>query len=287
MRYQKEENVPVNFEPDSFEPKIVDYGSVICRYIGKEGAWYPTTSSIEKSQGTRANISKAISEILRIDFKDNNNLNIGLVIPKDVPMRQFIPRKFEKVKVLTFGNLRGKNSLELCDVLFIVGTYCINKEDMAQEHSLWFARDSSTNEFVEDKPHGDFYHYKDPNMELLRWMSEDYEMYQAIHRIRPLLSKKQVYVFGIVPKEITQDGLKVIKIKGGYEVNKNYREWLLDYVKQKSSVPEKLVRLEMKNKFGIELDTAYREIKKVVKENSEQLRFDDSRGLRMLVCMDA
>ena len=67
-------------------------------------------------------------------------------------------------------------------------------------------------DFVEQKPHGDFYHHKDKNLEILRWMLENYEMYQAIHRIRPLRGNKQVYVFGVVPKEIAQDGLKVIKI---------------------------------------------------------------------------
>jgi len=126
-------------------------------------------------------------------------------------------RQQSNVEQLSFGDLRGKNSLEYCDVLFVIGTYCINKEDLEQDFSNWYARDPSTMEFIEQKPHGDFYHYQDKNVETLRWMWENYEMYQAIHRIRPLRGKKQVYVFGVVPEEIGQDGLKVIEIEGGYE----------------------------------------------------------------------
>ena len=47
-RYQVEKNVTVNFYSDGFEPKIVDRGSIVYRYYGKKGAWYPTTSSIKE-----------------------------------------------------------------------------------------------------------------------------------------------------------------------------------------------------------------------------------------------
>ena len=281
-RYQVEKNVTVFFEHDGFEPEIVDQGSVVFSYSGKKGAWYPTTSSIKKSYDTRNNIRKVIAEILENEYNNNPNLKIGLVLPKNVVWEQFIPIGFHNVKVLTFGDLRGKNSLEDCDVLFVIGTYCVNKENMEQDFSDWYARDPLTMEFVEQKPHGDFYHYIDKDVEILRWMREDYEMYQAIHRIRPLLKKKLIYVFGIVPKEISQDGLKVIKIEGGRFVNKGEREWLINYVKERGSAIERFARIDMMEQFRIKNDTAYRKIKNIV-DKCNCLRFGKNEEIKTLV----
>ena len=78
------------------------------------------------------------------------------------------------------------------------------------------------------------------------------------------------------------DGLKVNKLKGGYNVNRNYREWLLNYVKQENPAIEKLARYDMVEKFGIKNDTAYREIKKIV-EKSEQMQFEIIKDIKMIV----
>jgi len=155
---------------------------------------------------------------------------------------------------------------------------------MEQEFSNWYARDPLTMEFVEQKPHGDFYHYKDNDVEILRWMREDYEMYQAIHRIRPLLAKKQAYVFGLVPKEISLDGLKVIKIKGRWEKTLNKKEWLENYIRIKQKELAIFVEEKFAIKFYISEKWAYREIKKIVK-NSEHLEFEQHRG-RWLVYIE-
>ena len=275
-RYQAEENVTVNFENDGFEPKLTDRGSIVCRYFGKKGAWYPATSSIKNSFATRDNIRKVIAKILKEQY-NNFKLRIGLVTPKDIVWNFFIPREFPNVEQLSFGDLRGKNSLEYCDVLFVIGTYCINKEDMEQDFSNWYARDPLTMDFIEQKPHGDFYHYKDKNLEILRWMLENYEMYQAIHRIRPLRGNKQVYVFGVVPKEIAQDGLKVIKIEGGYEKTMDREEWLENYMRIKQRELAIFVEEKFANKYFVSEKWAYREVKKIVAK-SEHLHIEHDRG---------
>jgi len=152
------------------------------------------------------------------------------------------------------------------------------------DFSDWFARDPLTMEFVEQKPHGDFYHYKDKDLETLRWMLENYEMYQAIHRIRPLREKKQVYVFGVVPKEIGQDGLRVIKIEGGYEKTMDREEWLENYMRMKQREPAIFVEEKFGKQFYISEKWAYREVKKIV-ANSEHLNFEQNRG-RWLVYIE-
>jgi hypothetical protein len=283
-RYQVEKNVNVIFEPDGFEPKLVDRGSIVFRYMGKNYAWYPTTESIRKSWDTRNNISEVIARILKRFFNNNFNLKIGLILPKNVIWEQFIPMGFNDVEVLTFGDLRGKNSLENCDVLFVIGTYCTNKEDDEQDFSDWYARDPLTMDFVENCSHGDYYHYKDKDVEILRWMREDYEMYQAIHRIRPLLRKKQIYVFGIVPKEVRKEGIKVITIKGDWEETMNREKWLENYMKIKQKELAIFVEDEFGKQFYVCEKWAYREVKKIV-ANSEHLKFEQIRG-RWLVYVE-
>jgi len=129
-RYQAEENVTVIFENDGFEPRMVDRGSIVYRYEVKKDAWYPTTRSIKESSDTRRNISRVIARILDNIYGNNFYLKIGIILPKDVIWQQFVPREFSDVKALHFGDLRGKNGLEDCDVLFVIGSYCINKESM-------------------------------------------------------------------------------------------------------------------------------------------------------------
>jgi hypothetical protein len=283
-RYYKEEKVTVNFEPDGFEPSLIDRGSVVYR-MGRKGSWYPIGESIEKNKDTQKRIKRRILGILEQSY-NNFDQEIGVVMKKPKPedelernMRRFVPDEFKNVKVETFGNLRGKNSLENCNPLFVIGTYSINKENMAQLFSFWFARDPSTIQLVEEEPHGDYYHYVDPDLEILRKLFEDYEMYQAIHRVRPWLSKKEVYVFGVVPKEIK---LKVKRLKGGWSVNKERSEWLLDYMKKTGEQPASWARDDMHDELGISKDLAYREIKAIV-ESSKELRCELRRTTRWLV----
>ena len=53
-------------------------------------------------------------------------------------------------------------------------------------------------EKIECVPHGGYYHYVDENLENFRSMKEEDEMYHAILRGRPHLSKKDIYVLGLV-----------------------------------------------------------------------------------------
>ena len=235
------------------------------------------------------NISKAIAKILDNVYDNNSDLEPGIILPKNVPWQQFLPSKYctndMKDRVLTFGDLRGMNSLEYCDVLFIIGSYCINKFDMEQDFSDWFCRNPLTMDFVEQEPHGDYYHYIDKDLEALRWMREDYEMFQAIHRIRPLRGKKDVYVFGVVPDEIRQDGLRTEIIKGGHFVNKIETEWLVNYAKKRGSVIELWARDDMAHAFGIKNGTAYKKIKQIAKK-SDRLRLVKIKGTKTLVYGD-
>jgi hypothetical protein len=281
-RYLLQGNRYIDFRDDDFRYKIEDKGSVVHRCRGtRSDAWYPTTGSIVKDPITRQRIQQWISRVLKTQYNGGAGIKIGLVIPKQCDRRQFISEDLN-VKVLTFGNLRGKNSLEDCDILFVIGTYNINHDDLIKDFSLFCADEPMSKDYVEDERHGGRYHFKDIELEAYRWAHEDYEQYQAFHRIRPLLRKKMIYGFCAIPNEIEQDGILVknYQFKRRDEGTKR-SEWLLDYVKQRGRAPIRDVAWAIHYEFDISRSSAYQLIHKVV-DSSKQLSISLRDGRQQL-----
>lgn len=276
-RYLTQENVFIDFRGDGFEYTIKDRDSVVYRCRGtRSDAWYPTTGSIVKDMTTRQRIQQWIAWILKTQHNGGVGMKIGLVIPKGCKDYPFISSELT-VKVLTFGDLRGKNSLEDCDVLFIIGTYNTNHEALIEDFNLFYAYEPTSKDYLENKCHGGRYHFKDHELETYRWAHEEYEQYQAFHRIRPLLHKKTIYGFCLVPEEIEQDGLRVedYKLKkGGERLEKNElvkrSEWLSDYIKQRGKAVMREACFAIYYEFGISLVSGYALIHKTV-DNSKRL----------------
>jgi hypothetical protein len=270
-RYLVQENMFIDFRDDGFEYKVEDRGSMVYRCRGtRSDAWYPTTGSIVKDTTTRQRIQQWIAWLLETQYNGGVGIKIGLVIPKRCDRRQFISEDLD-VKVLTFGNLRGKNSLEDRDILFIIGTYNTNHDDLIEDFSLFCAYEPLSKDYVENERHGGRYHFKDIELEAYRWAHEEYEQYQAFHRIRPLLRKKTIYGFCAIPKEIEQDGILVknYQFKRRDEGTKR-SEWLLDYVKQRGRVLMREAAWAIHYEFNISRSSAYQLIHKVV-DSSKQL----------------
>ncbi len=297
-RYRLERSITINFEPDNFKPNLVDHGSVVYR-VGRKDAWYPIEESIEKNPKIRENIRKRIAELLDYFYNNNFNQKIGVVMKKpslkkpelkklsfeeakECNMRRFVPNEFRNVEIETFGNVRGKNSLENCDPLFVIGTYSRNKDNIERDFIHWHAHKPTTLETVENGAHGGYYHYVDKELDSFRQQFEEIEMYQAIHRSRLWLSKKQVFVFGIVPTEIMNEGVKVVRIKGGWGMNRQRREWLMEKMKKAKEEIASWTRDDMADYFGISEDYAYREIKTIV-ESSKELHLEKRRNIWWLV----
>ena len=165
-------------------------------------AWYPTTTSITESEIERKVIQKRIEAII---FEQKRKpSSIGIVKPKKSPLSDFVPENYRgQVSFLNFGNMRGSNTLENHNILFVIGAYKVNLDGFFKKFKKVFHREPSTTEFDELADGG--YKYRDPELENYRKMNEDHEMYQAIHRIRPALKKKEIYVFGLIPKEIGEE----------------------------------------------------------------------------------
>ena len=137
---------------------------------------------------------------------DISKLTVGIIKPKNVDMNDFLTpliQDYVKASSLDFGNLRSSNTLEDCDILFVVGTYNVNIEGLQKAFKKLYHREPWSTEAVKLKLSDGGYRYDaDPDLENYRRMVEDNEMYQAIHRVRPALRKKKVYVFGVIPEEI-------------------------------------------------------------------------------------
>jgi|GEM_PF-6460213 len=229
--------------------------SVIYRCHGDKTAWYPTTSSITTSNITR----RAIIERIKAIINSWNGKELpGFIVPKSV--KNEFQREFPNAKILTFGDLRGKNELEYNNPLFVVGTYNIERKDILDEFSLWFPNleASISDELVDDKPHGGRYEYKDEQLDFFRWLKEDYEQYQAVMRCRPLNYPRTIYHFGIVPKEIPEEikienlWIKIETLRGGGVVTilEDRVRWLEELVKKDGKIPLEVVVKEFQKTYG-------------------------------------
>ena len=285
-RYFKEKGVIVNFKNDNeFVPRVVEQNSVVYK-MGHDDAWYSEKSM--RLAKTQEHIKEMVEWIIHHFYNGNRELKIGVVTRKprkrwvkffgktkamQMRLNMYIPEGYKNVKVETYGNLRSMNSLKNCDTLFVLGTYVINKSEMEQMISDWFCRDPITMEVIEDEPHGGYYHYKDRLAEILRKRREEYEIYQAIHRVRPLLKTKLIFAFSYVPeKELKEDGIEVKKITRQkiFEKNQKRTEWLEDFVRANSKVSRVEAEEAMAKQFQVSERHAYLLILKILK-NSEHI----------------
>ncbi|TRZ53205.1 MAG: hypothetical protein D4S01_01690 [Dehalococcoidia bacterium] len=193
-------------------------------------AWYPTTTSIVESRIERNVIRKRI-EILLLSLVDYNmerlgELNVGIIKPKKVDLKNFMSfcAEFCHVKSLHFGNLRGSNKLENCNVLIVVGTYKVNLDAFIKKFKKIFHREPWSTD--SSKLYDGGYKFLDAELENYRKMHEDDEMYQAIHRCRPALREKKIFVLGLIPKEIREEfEVREITFELNYEGGINVVEW--------------------------------------------------------------
>ncbi len=181
--------------------------------------------------------------------------NVGIITYQD--LMQYLFDLVDPDKIKYFFNLRGSNTLESCDVLFIIGTPQANSIETVKEYNKlamtninptetykrtyipkdgkFLLKDPLTGEAhsrllgegkekVPDplRPEGDIGSYRimekqkqfeEGEVDLDVWytlpdldqLKSNSEQYQAIHRARPFLNQKEIYVFGNVPQQIKQE----------------------------------------------------------------------------------
>lgn len=202
----------------------------------------------------------------------------GFVVPKAVKKIFQEEFKVNEDLILTFGDLRGKNSLEHCNPLFVVGTYNINREDLLKDFNLWFPNNPvSSDALEEEEPHGGRYKYKDKRLDFFRWLKEDYEQYQAIMRCRPLNYQRFIYHFGEIPKELPNviergGDLAFTFFEDGSVLIENRVKWLEDLVKKEKAIPLDAVIKLFQQKYGDKNVTRVKKKIAEIVETSENIK---------------
>ncbi|MHA1972483.1 MAG: hypothetical protein ACTSW1_05810 [Candidatus Hodarchaeales archaeon] len=219
----------------------------------------------------RNRINAQIEKIIANRFQ---NKKIGIISMKEL-VSEFHPRAEKRAY---YANLRGSNLLEDVDVLFVIGTYIPNIEAIQKDFELFYARTPTTLETVKVK--GEGYVYSDSPLDNFSRMNGEYEMYQALHRCRPALSTKKIFVWGIIPKWIKEefpvyDLVDLVDNEhGGYSVYclgdmYQYIKRVLEESESNSiKAPELVNRILAEESFPYKTDTqVYKILRDVVDEN--------------------
>ena len=207
-RYELETSKKINFKFETIEGNFEDLGSCVHQILSQKGAWFSIGSSLNNDKGdSSAKLRKWIGDQISDKIDDfcrkfNHLPTIGFVTSKalykkatkgvnkyskliEVSECEFIRVEWsiDAKQVLWYWNQRGMNTLEHCDLIFVVGTAVMNRDALVEEFGLWFPNlRSPSPEKIECVPHGGYYHYVDENLENFRSMKEEDEMYHAILR---------------------------------------------------------------------------------------------------------
>ena len=120
---------------------------------------------------------------------------IGAIMPLDFEV------KFKLCDTNHFFNQRGTNKFKDYNILIVIGTPYVPPFQILFRHVLNFGKIPKDFTVVRDKQ-GHFQGYKDELLqELLQYFVYD-ELYQAIHRCRPLLGNKKIICFCKLPEKI-------------------------------------------------------------------------------------
>jgi hypothetical protein len=296
-RYRIETGVVVDFKnDDSFKPEIVNRGSVVYK-IGNPLQWYPWVSL--KQEHVQKSIQLMFELLMDYFFDDDLSREVGVItlkprMPKDITeteklkrlnerVRCFVPEQYKvKQPPATYWNLKSQNGLEYCDVLACIGSPVTNKSDMKLIFSDWFPHikvDEKDFDVKEKNPHGWWYTYPNPYIEMLRYRNEEYETYQALHRNRPTRHQTIGWAWCAVPKEkLERDGIEVRYIlnKKQFAKMRKRSQWLVDYVRAHGGKVFRGDAEEMlHDKFGVSRNYTYRAVLKIVRK-SEHLKYENS-----------
>jgi hypothetical protein len=291
--FQREYGEPIKTEYQNLElDQLADSVVYRVRSPKYDYAWYPTTTSIVKSRVTRLSIQQRIETVLLDqvdDLTDLSHLTVGIIKPKNAPIGDFLTPLIEgycKIKSLDFGSLRGSNSLEHCNVLFIIGTYNVNMDDLQKDFIKLFHRKPLSTESV--KQHDGGYKYvADAQLENYRSMVEDYEMYQAIHRARPALRQRKIFVFGLIPPAIAEEftvedvsfeNSEVRRLVGW----KDKEKFIVEQIGDGGVFQADLVNAVVAE-FGIAKRNAYNRIQKFLEKHNEEFEIVDKNAVGGIV----
>ena len=281
IRFQREYGLPITFEHIKIEPDHPVAKSVVvcCKspmWNPSRPAWMPMVSL--KNPATRKAIKQRIGALIK--SLPVYPKTIGIVTKKGVPMEDLVPTDYKgEIKTLHFGNLRGSNVLEDCDLCIVVSTYTKNIDTIEEDYFVYYRREPWTYDVI-NLPHGGI-EYVDAHLEYFRRMSEDIERYHAIHCFRPINKVKTVYVFGKLPAEITKEfQTKNItfrkNLEGGIDVVdwKNFGQQMREKVDDKGVYQAELIK-DLGMELGVKKEQIRRRIITFVEQHKTEYEIVD------------
>jgi hypothetical protein len=112
--------------------------------------------------------------------------------------------------------------MRLVDALFLLGTYTANPTAIVKKFTYFFLRKPSSEVLAERHWDESGLHFADPELEEFKKWLCDYELYQAIHRARPIDRVVSIFCFSAIPKLISEEfeikNIQVVKTKIGYDI---------------------------------------------------------------------
>jgi hypothetical protein len=142
---------------------------------------------------------------LKIFIKDakRQRKRVGVITRLDME-KYFVPLVGKK-RVTHFYNQRGTNKFEDVDILIVLGTPFHPPKHMLFNYVMNFAEIPKNTNVITDEKSSMFLRYEDPILQALFEREVVEEIYQAIHRVRPLLYSKIIILFGMVPDKIREE----------------------------------------------------------------------------------
>lgn len=202
-RYESEARGQVKFEKSSIEQENGfrrNINSVVHRVVSpKYGDIWVPAGSIQKWKKYREVIKERIKKICNTE----DTRRIALITKKEIDKEEIVPKGIS-YESLHFDALRGKNILRNYKYLFVVGTYRIPPDEIPKKFFNYLGYRPETNEVKGEREKGP-YKYKDPDLEKFSEIWGKEEMYQSIHRVRPAVNERKIYVFGLVPEKIKEE----------------------------------------------------------------------------------
>ena len=265
-RYFKERKVKIDFVDNGIKTKIIDYGSVIHEITNTDSIFCRKTL---ENFSTQKFIRNTINKILTENHNDPY-LKIGVIINKPKKklikeeMRLYIPERFKNVTIETRYNSEGLNSFKNCDVGFIVGSPIIDKKNIAYEFFQWNGYLPKNMDTY--KKDGRFI-FVNPKLDDFREKREEDEAHNEICLFYLNSKKIHLYVFAKVPESINKEGFRIERKNKKEMIEKDRKEWLENFVKEKGRVHAFDADLEFAKRFKLGDKRTYRTVLRLIKES--------------------
>ena len=177
---------------------------------------YPMQSIVPDNERTRNTRMKLLRFAKAIIEKGEKTLVVSTMQFHDKHLIRYLKHAHPAKKYVTdyYHNLRGSNEYEECDQIVLIGVSNPNMEELhIREQARRLHEDYLSNETVmkfqrygESKIMRKTRFYEDERMNNALIQKREYEMIQAINRIRPLLyPEKKIWILSAIPLSLTAD----------------------------------------------------------------------------------